>query len=323
MGVDPLERQREVAMSTDSDASPGGERQEPLSRRVIDLGRGGPDDPGGDDGRIRVLIVEDDPLFTDLVSGILSEAPEDFEVFSVSRLSSALAHLVRNGIGLIITDLNLPDSSGPVTVGFLRRAAPDVPVIVLSGIDDVQVALEAIRKGADEYVVKGRFSVDSLVWLVRLVLERHRRLAAVPMSGAAGRLAGFESLPALQVVGRHLIHVAERTGLHLGVVVLSVEPAPRGEWADWERLLIWTCDLLQRTLRRCDVLSRTGRTELSVVLVSDGPLAGAVDRLRDAIAQGGAAAHVKIGFAAYDSDRASTLDELLTQARRDAHPVHA
>src|SRR5204863_6978445 len=108
--------------------------------------------------------------------------------------------------------------------------------IVLSGVDNVQVALEAIREGADEYVVKGRFSVDSLVWLVRLVLERHRRLAAAPLSDPTGRLAGFESQPALQVVGRHLIHVAERTGLHLGVVVLSGQAAPRVEWAGWERL---------------------------------------------------------------------------------------
>jgi hypothetical protein len=92
--------------------------------------------------------------------------------------------------------------------------------------------------------------------------------------------------------------------------------------ADWERLLIWVCDLLERTLRR-DVLSRTGRTELSVVLVSDGPLAGAVDRLRSAIADGGVAANVMVGFAAHDSHRASTLDDLLTQARRDDHPVHA
>jgi len=310
-------------MDTDSDASPGGGRQGPLSRRVIDLDRGGPHDPGADDAKIRVLIVEDDPLFTNLVTGILSEAPEDFEVVSVSRLSSALARLVRDGIGLVVTDLNLPDSSGAATVRFLRRAAPDIPIIVLSGVDDVQVALEAIREGADEYVVKGRFSVDSLVWLVRLVLERHRRLTAVLLRDPAGHLAGFESLPALEVVGRHLIHVAERTGLHLGVVVLSVEAAPRGEWADWERLLIWTCDLLRRTLRRCDVLSRTARTELAVVLVSDGPLAPAVDRLRAAIAEGGAAPHVKVGFAAHDSDQAQTLDDLLSSARRDAHPVHA
>jgi CheY-like chemotaxis protein len=309
-------------MGRDSDASPGGGRQEPLSPRVIDLDRGTSGE-AEHEGKVRVLILEDDPLFTDLVSGILSEAPDDFEVVAVTRLSTALARLVRDEVGLIITDLNLPDSSGPGTVSFLRRAAPTIPVIVLSGVDDVQVALEAIREGADEYIVKGRFSVDSLVWLVRLVLERHRRLAADPTGRGPGRPNSFESLPALQVVGRHLIHVAERTGLHLGVIVLSIEAAPRGPWADWERLLVWVCDLLERTMRRCDVLSRTGRTELSVVVVSNGPLAGAVDRLRDAIVGGGAGAHIKVGFAAYDSDSHPTLDDLMAQARRDAHPVHA
>lgn len=110
--------------------------------------------------------------------------------------------------------------------------------------------------------------------------ERHRRLAAV------------EDLPGLQAVGRRLSHVAERTGLHLGAVVLSIEVAPRGEWKDRERLLLWVCDVLERTLRRCDVLSRIGPAELSVVLVGDGPLAGAVDRLSLPIAEGGACAHV-------------------------------
>ena len=308
-------------MGTDTDAGPDGERPEPLSPRGIDLPRVGSENPRAD-GKIRVLLVEDDPLFSDLVVGILAEVPEDFEVVSVFRLSTALAALVRDRIGLIVTDLNLPDSSGAATVGCLRRAAPDVPLIVLSGTDDVQLALEAIRKGADEYVVKGRFSVDSLVWLVRLALERHHRLLSVSTGGVAGR-AGFENLPALEIVGRHLIHVAERTGLHLGVVVLTMEAASRGVWADWERLLGWVCDLLERTLRRCDVLCRTAPTELAVVLVSDGPLAGAADRLRAAISDGGAAAHVTVGFAACEPHHGPTLDDLLAQARRAAHTVHA
>ena len=126
---------------------------------------------------VRVLLVEDDPLFANLVVSILHEASSDFEVEFVPRLSTALACIARDHIGLILTDLDLPDSSGPMTVRFLRGAAPLVPIVVLSGIDDVDVALEAVREGADEYVVKGRFSVDSLVWLVRLVLERHRRRA--------------------------------------------------------------------------------------------------------------------------------------------------
>jgi DNA-binding NarL/FixJ family response regulator len=72
---------------------------------VIDLDRAGSDEPESG-GKVRVLILEDDPLFSDLVSSVLSEAPDDFEVVSVTRLTSALALLVRDGIELIITDLN-------------------------------------------------------------------------------------------------------------------------------------------------------------------------------------------------------------------------
>lgn len=291
--------------------------------RSIDLDAPFSGQPGeGPADKIRVLLVEDDPLFTALVTSILSEAEGDFEAVAVPRLSTALAQLVRDGVDLILADLNLPDSQGPATVGFLRRAAPGIPLIVLSGTDDVQVALEAIRQGADEYVVKGRFSVDSLVWLVRLVVERHRRTVA-NRSQDAEMNGGLENLAAFQVVGRHLIRVAERTNVHLGVIVLVVQAAPRGEWADWERLLVWVSHLLERTLRRCDVLSRTGPTELAAVLVSPAPLDGAVERLRQSISAGGAAAHVRIGFAAHDPANPTNLDALLAEARNDAQPASA
>ena len=288
------------------------------SPRVIDLVSGTADSPAA----ARVLLVEDDPLFANLVVSILQEAAPEFQVEFVPRLSTALARIARDRINLILADLELPDSSGPTTVRFLRGAAPALPIIVLSGIDDVEVALEAVREGADEYVVKGRFSVESLVWLVRLVLERHRRFEAPPDRGDDGDAVNlFASLPALQVIGRHLIRIAERTGLHFGVVYLGVDAAGRGPWADWDRLVTWICDLMGSTLRRCDLISRLGRGELAVLLVSEGPLEGGVDRLKAAIIDGGAGPHVRIGFAAFDPDQLSTLDELLTSARRAAQAV--
>lgn len=156
--------------------SPGRGRRETPSPRVIDVlsETDVPDGTGGSSPG-RVLLVEDDPLFADLVLSILHEASLGFPVEFAPHLSGALAHIARDHIILILTDLQLPDSSGPMTVRCLRGAAPATPIIVLSGIDDIDVALEAVREGADEYVVKGRFSVESLVWLVRLVLERHRR----------------------------------------------------------------------------------------------------------------------------------------------------
>jgi len=309
-----------------ADHAPGRGRRETPSPRVIDLAtEPASSEPVDRAPKVRVLLVEDDPLFANLVVSILHEASSDFDVEYVPRLSTALARIARDRISLILADLELPDSSGPTTVRFLRGAAPAVPIIVLSGIDDVDVALESVREGADEYVVKGRFSVESLVWLVRLVLERHRRFLLDP--AAAGLQSDgvnlFASLPALQVIGRHLVRVADRTGFHLGVVYIGVDAAPRGPWADWERLVIWVCDIMQHTLRRCDLISRIGRGDLAVLLVSEGPIGGAVERLKQAITDGGAGTHVRIGFSAYDPDQVATLDELLDAARRGAHPVLA
>ena len=296
-------------------------RREIPTPRVIDLANPEKNDTDeGNPGMIRVLLVEDDPLFATLVVSILGEASAEFHVASVPRLSSALAYLVREPVDLLLTDLNLPDSSGPSTVRFLRRAAPELPVIVLSAIDDVQVAVDAIREGADEYVVKGRFSVDELVWLVRIVLERQRRIADAQLDGDRDPLSGFAGRTALQVVGRHLLRVADRTKLHLGVVFLGLETPSRGPWADWERLMLGTCDLLQRTLRRCDLISRVNRGELAVVLVSEGPLWPAVERLRSRLADGGIGAYVRIGFAQHDPE-STTLDELLRRAQANAQPV--
>jgi len=80
---------------------------------------------------------------------------------------------------------------------------------------------------------------------------------------------------------------------------------------------------MQHTLRRCDLISRLGRGELAVLLVSDGPIAGGIERLKRAITDGGAGTHVRIGFSAYEPEQVATLDELLDAARRGAQPVLA
>src|SRR5688572_33082900 len=87
-----------------------------------------------------LLLLEDDPRFAELVRHVLAETAPEIEVEHVVRLSTAMARLVRQPISLIITDLDLPDSRGAATVRHLQRAAPNVPVIVLSGEADVEVA---------------------------------------------------------------------------------------------------------------------------------------------------------------------------------------
>jgi hypothetical protein len=78
---------------------------------------------------------------------------------------------------------------------------------------------------------------------------------------------------------------------------------------------------MTRTLRRCDLISRLGRGELAVLLVSEGPIAGGLERLKQAITDGGAGEYVRIGFSLYDPEQVATLDELLASARHSARPL--
>jgi len=90
------------------------------------------------------------------------------------RTSKALTRLGRKDIDLVLLDLGLPDSHGLTTFHKLRQAAPDVPVIVLTSTDDEELAVTAVRDGAQDYLIKGQISGRPLVRAVRYALERQK-----------------------------------------------------------------------------------------------------------------------------------------------------
>jgi len=123
--------------------------------------------------RLHVLIVEDNPADADLMRDALPETGHiRFHSESVPRLSEALARLATGGIDLVMTDLGLPDSQGLATFRKLRQAAPDLAIIVLTGNDDQEMAVAAVREGAQDFLVKGQISGDMLVRAVRYAIER-------------------------------------------------------------------------------------------------------------------------------------------------------
>lgn len=120
-----------------------------------------------------ILFVEDDP---DL-AGALETAFQDVDSaeFNVERartLADAITLLGSIKVDVILLDLNLPDSRGLETFAKVQRIAPELPVIILSGLTDEALAVESVRAGAQDYVVKGSMSVPVLVRAVRYALER-------------------------------------------------------------------------------------------------------------------------------------------------------
>jgi PAS domain S-box-containing protein len=124
---------------------------------------------------LRVLLVEDNPGDARLVREMLAEMnTERYEVVPVDRLADALAQLTERPFDAILLDLNLPDSYGLATLIKIRAVAAHVPVIVVSGLADEEMAIHALREGAYTYLVKGQMNGYLLNRSIRYSIERER-----------------------------------------------------------------------------------------------------------------------------------------------------
>ena len=121
----------------------------------------------------KILLIEDNPGDARLLEEALFDAAgKSFELEHVHDLSVALERLSRGGVDLVLLDLSLPDSLGLETFAKAHAAAPDVPMIVLSGRDDESLAIQTVHEGAQDYLVKGQVDGRLLVRSIRYALER-------------------------------------------------------------------------------------------------------------------------------------------------------
>ena len=127
-----------------------------------------------------VLLLEDDPGDAHLVQLMLAEAslPRNgnlrTELVHEAYLRDGLVRLSEMDFDIILLDQSLPDSPDDGTLKQVRQHSPDIPVILLTGLDDELSALAAVRAGAQDYLVKGKFNADTLARAIRYGIERHR-----------------------------------------------------------------------------------------------------------------------------------------------------
>jgi PAS domain S-box-containing protein len=146
------------------------------------------------DEPMQVLVVEDNPTQSTLLRLHLQKL--GFSVQCVGTLASAIERLTQPGIDVVLLDLTLPDSQGIDTFYHVHSAAENTPVVVLSALDDQELALEALHSGAQDYLIKGRVGDDSIVRCLRYAIERNRVESALRMSERRTRLIIENSLDA-------------------------------------------------------------------------------------------------------------------------------
>jgi diguanylate cyclase (GGDEF)-like protein/PAS domain S-box-containing protein len=123
---------------------------------------------------IRVLLlVEDNPGDARLLREMFSEeGSRDTELTHVECMRDAEKHLAQRTVDIILLDLGLPDVQGLEAVRRARTAAPRVPLVVLTGLDDQSLAIQALQDGAQDYLVKGQIETRGLLRALRYAIER-------------------------------------------------------------------------------------------------------------------------------------------------------
>ena len=249
--------------------------------------------------QIRMLLVDDDPDFAS-VSQISLRAGKriSFETETANTLESALKILQEKTFQLILLDLGLPDSRGIGTFEKIVAAHPEIACVILSGTDDEALALEAVKKGAQDYVVKGEVRGEMLARVLSHALERHHQKQQIEeLNEHLEKLSFLDPLTQLlnrrglqRMLSREL-EISGREGANLSVILLDLDNfKPINDTfghAVGDIVLQELSKVLTRTVRVTDYVSRVGGDEF-IILLPNTRLAEGVhfsERIRLAISQ--------------------------------------
>jgi signal transduction histidine kinase len=125
------------------------------------------------DRALNVLLVEDNPGDAHLIQRLLTKSSATKHTLdAVDRLNAGIERCDQGRVDVVLLDLGLPDSQGFATVATMHAAVPHVPIIVLTGLNDLELAVHAVREGAQDYLVKGTVTADTLERTMYYAIER-------------------------------------------------------------------------------------------------------------------------------------------------------
>lgn len=276
---------------------------------------------------IRVLLIEDNPGDVRLIRETLRDAGDHHITLDhADCLKAALEVLSRDEHDLILLDLSLPDSHGLETVEKTEAAAPDVPVVILTGMDDVNLGLQAVRAGAQDYLIKGEITGHLLIRAIRYAIERHRMQAALRILSLIDDLTGLYNRRGFMTLAEHQLRLSRRkqSAFYLLFADLDGMKLINDTWGHQEgdQALIQTARLLKDTFRGSDIIARMGGDEFAIIAIE--PAASSAEqiakRFQDNLVAYNAKSNspyplsVSIGVVECIPDGKCSLDEALAQA---------
>ncbi|MFQ5674644.1 MAG: EAL domain-containing protein [bacterium] len=237
----------------------------------------------GDEGRmleepIKILLLEDDTTEEGCLGDLLFEDQQNaYELQQAVRVQDGIECLERDSMDVVLLDLNLPGCDGLDLVSEIQSHSPNVPIIVLTGDDDLNLATRALQLGAQDYLVKNDTDRSTLERAVRYAIEKNRLIEQLEQSRRLEQhLAYHDALTNLP--NRHLFHdrlqqavlQSNRSDKLTAVMFIDLDGFKRindtlGHTIG-DHLLKSVARRLKRSVRKVDTIARLGGDEFTIVL---------------------------------------------------------
>ncbi len=223
------------------------------------------------DEALHLLLIEDNPGDAVLIRALLDETDvRDLQLTHVETLGQGVAKLEEARFSAVITDLNLPDSSGIGTLQRLVATGSDIPVIVLTHSDDDPVAIEMVKCGAQDYLIKGQSDGALILKTVRYAIERKLSDRHLRYLSHHDKLTGLANRELFKDRLAQAVARAERSGNLVALLFLDLDRFKSindmlGHLAA-DKLLVAVAERLKTCVRNVDTIARLGGDEFTIVL---------------------------------------------------------
>ena len=196
------------------------------------------------EGSFSILLVEDNPGDVVIIRELLSSSGIVFSLKQVSTLKETLVLCSENDYDVILLDLGLPDSVGMETLKKIQLFNFKSPVVVMTGLDDEDSALEALREGAQDYLVKNRLTADSVLRGIKYSIERKKiqdllKKNAQQFSLLSSTTASINECDEISLIYsmtcNHISKLLERAG----VIAIELSPQPKFHFAGIDCIEPW------------------------------------------------------------------------------------
>jgi diguanylate cyclase (GGDEF)-like protein len=277
---------------------------------------------------IKILYVEDEIDHAILIGELIKEITNvHYEMTHVQQLDKAFLELDNERYDILLLDLSLPGEQGVDTITKVCERAPEIPVVVMTSIDDEAMAIKALQKGAEEYLVKGEMNSHALSRVLRYAITRHIGRAELQSLSLVDDLTSLYNRRGFLLFAQQQLSIAIRT--KRGMILFFIHLEGLSEISEKfgnqyeDMAIIETANILKEAFRESDIIASHGRDEFTALAIESFNANNEIiiTRLQDELKIRNKLANrlyklsLRIGTAYYNTEELCTISELINRAK--------